>query len=103
MYFRYLITLALFFPENLLDRSADETWPTDTNLNRVSVIQFRDDAKNEEEDETAAERRVSIEMCTGCSCLFRCHVNLYTVCAGIIVCGICEPAGSSEESHTTSQ
>ncbi|XP_057199740.1 protein scribble homolog isoform X15 [Triplophysa rosa] len=44
--------------ENLLDRSADETWPTDSNLNRVSVIQFRDDAKNEEEDEeTAAERR----------------------------------------------
>ncbi|XP_051559516.1 protein scribble homolog isoform X2 [Myxocyprinus asiaticus] len=44
--------------ENLLDRSVDETWPTDTNLNRVSVIQFRDDSKNEEEDEeTAAERR----------------------------------------------
>ncbi|XP_051958989.1 protein scribble homolog [Xyrauchen texanus] len=44
--------------ENLLDRSADETWPTDTNLNRVSVIQFRGDSKNEEEDEeTAAERR----------------------------------------------
>ncbi|XP_067258237.1 protein scribble homolog isoform X13 [Chanodichthys erythropterus] len=44
--------------ENLLDRSADETWPTDTNLNRVSVIQFRDDSKHEEEDEeTAAERR----------------------------------------------
>ncbi|XDV18041.1 hypothetical protein PO909_023820, partial [Leuciscus waleckii] len=44
--------------ENLLDRSVDETWPTDTNLNRVSVIQFRDDSKHEEEDEeTAAERR----------------------------------------------
>ncbi|XP_056610275.1 protein scribble homolog isoform X4 [Triplophysa dalaica] len=44
--------------ENLLDRSAEETWPTDSNLNRVSVIHFRDDAKNEEEDdETAAERR----------------------------------------------
>ncbi|XP_073691987.1 protein scribble homolog isoform X15 [Garra rufa] len=44
--------------ENLLDRSADETWPTDTNLNRVSVIQFQDDSKHEDEDEeTAAERR----------------------------------------------
>ncbi|KAK2913989.1 hypothetical protein Q8A67_002388 [Cirrhinus molitorella] len=44
--------------ENLLDRSVDETWPTDTNLNRVSVIQFQDDSKHEEEDEeTAAERR----------------------------------------------
>ncbi|XP_077085309.1 protein scribble homolog isoform X33 [Siphateles boraxobius] len=44
--------------ENLLDRTVDETWPTDTNLNRVSVIQFRDDSKHEEEDEeTAAERR----------------------------------------------
>uniref|UniRef100_A0A672K080 Protein scribble homolog n=1 Tax=Sinocyclocheilus grahami TaxID=75366 RepID=A0A672K080_SINGR len=44
--------------ENLLDRSVDETWPTDTNLNRVSVIQFQDDSKHEEEDEeTAAENR----------------------------------------------
>ncbi|XP_065145435.1 protein scribble homolog isoform X17 [Paramisgurnus dabryanus] len=43
--------------ENLLERSVDETWPTDTNLNRVSVIQFRDDAKNEEEDDEAAEKR----------------------------------------------
>ncbi|XP_016336519.1 protein scribble homolog isoform X19 [Sinocyclocheilus anshuiensis] len=44
--------------ENLLDRSVDETWPTDTNLNRVSVIQFQDDSKHEEEDEeTAAEKR----------------------------------------------
>ncbi|TRZ00120.1 hypothetical protein DNTS_020310, partial [Danionella cerebrum] len=43
--------------ENLLERSLDETWPTDTNLNRVSV-HFRDDSKQEEEDEeTAAERR----------------------------------------------
>uniref|UniRef100_A0A673GTR7 Protein scribble homolog n=1 Tax=Sinocyclocheilus rhinocerous TaxID=307959 RepID=A0A673GTR7_9TELE len=38
--------------------SVDETWPTDTNLNRVSVIQFQDDSKHEEEDEeTAAEKR----------------------------------------------
>ncbi|XP_056104388.1 protein scribble homolog isoform X18 [Rhinichthys klamathensis goyatoka] len=48
--------------ENLLDRSVDETWPTDTNLNRVSVIQFRDDSKHEEEDEeTAAERRQGLQ------------------------------------------
>ncbi|XP_073715280.1 protein scribble homolog isoform X17 [Misgurnus anguillicaudatus] len=43
--------------ENLLERSADETWPTDTNLNRVSVIQFRDDAKKEDEDDEAADKR----------------------------------------------
>ncbi|XP_039544491.1 protein scribble homolog isoform X3 [Pimephales promelas] len=43
--------------ENLLERSVDETWPTDTNLNRVSVIQFRDDSKHEEEDEETAEER----------------------------------------------
>ncbi|XP_073691976.1 protein scribble homolog isoform X4 [Garra rufa] len=48
--------------ENLLDRSADETWPTDTNLNRVSVIQFQDDSKHEDEDEeTAAERRQGLQ------------------------------------------
>ncbi|XP_077085287.1 protein scribble homolog isoform X13 [Siphateles boraxobius] len=48
--------------ENLLDRTVDETWPTDTNLNRVSVIQFRDDSKHEEEDEeTAAERRQGLQ------------------------------------------
>ncbi|KAK7176219.1 hypothetical protein R3I93_000474 [Phoxinus phoxinus] len=48
--------------ENLLERSVDETWPTDTNLNRVSVIQFRDDSKHEEEDEeTAAERRQGLQ------------------------------------------
>ncbi|XP_026123600.1 protein scribble homolog isoform X20 [Carassius auratus] len=44
--------------ENLLERSVDETWPTDTNLNRVSVIHFQDDSKHEEEDEeSAAEKR----------------------------------------------
>ncbi|XP_058636952.1 protein scribble homolog isoform X3 [Onychostoma macrolepis] len=48
--------------ENLLDRSADETWPTDTNLNRVSVIQFQDDSKHEEEDEeTAADKRQGLQ------------------------------------------
>ncbi|XP_050970757.1 LOW QUALITY PROTEIN: protein scribble homolog [Labeo rohita] len=48
--------------ENLLDRSVDETWPTDTNLNRVSVIQFQDDSKHDEEDEeTAAERRQGLQ------------------------------------------
>ncbi|KAI4891366.1 hypothetical protein NFI96_022950 [Prochilodus magdalenae] len=44
--------------ENLLQSSVDESWPTDTNLNRVSVIQFQEEAKPEEEDEeSAAERR----------------------------------------------
>ncbi|KAL7876257.1 hypothetical protein AOLI_G00112200 [Acnodon oligacanthus] len=44
--------------ENLLQTSVDESWPTDTNLNRVSVIQFQEEAKPEEEDEeSAAERR----------------------------------------------
>ncbi|XP_062850052.1 protein scribble homolog isoform X18 [Trichomycterus rosablanca] len=44
--------------ENLLQSSVDESWPTDTNLNRVSVIQFQEETKPEEEDdETAAERR----------------------------------------------
>ncbi|XP_060787848.1 protein scribble homolog isoform X13 [Neoarius graeffei] len=44
--------------ENLLQSSVDESWPTDTNLNRVSVIQFQDHTKpDEEDDETAAEKR----------------------------------------------
>ncbi|XP_060730068.1 protein scribble homolog isoform X14 [Tachysurus vachellii] len=44
--------------ENLLQSSVDESWPTDTNLNRVSVIQFQDQTKtDEEDDETAAERK----------------------------------------------
>ncbi|XP_053484191.1 protein scribble homolog isoform X22 [Ictalurus furcatus] len=44
--------------ENLLQNSVDESWPTDTNLNRVSVIQFQDQTKaDEEEDESAAEKR----------------------------------------------
>lgn len=38
----------------------DDSW-TDSNLNRVSVIQFQEETKAEEEedDEAAAERRVS--------------------------------------------
>lgn len=51
-----------FFPlkENLLQNSVDDSW-TDSNLNRVSVIQFQEETKAEEEedDEAAAERRVS--------------------------------------------
>ncbi|XP_026123597.1 protein scribble homolog isoform X17 [Carassius auratus] len=48
--------------ENLLERSVDETWPTDTNLNRVSVIHFQDDSKHEEEDEeSAAEKRQGLQ------------------------------------------
>lgn len=45
-----------FSPENLLQNSVDESW-TDTNLNRVSVIQFLDEPKDDEE-ESGAERRV---------------------------------------------
>lgn len=44
--------------ENLLQNSVDDSW-TDSNLNRVSVIQFQEETKGEEEDdEAAAERRV---------------------------------------------
>ncbi|MEQ2211168.1 hypothetical protein XENOCAPTIV_027846, partial [Xenoophorus captivus] len=45
--------------ENLLQNSVDDSW-TDSNLNRVSVIQFQEETKAEEEedDEAAAERRV---------------------------------------------
>ncbi|XP_040522001.1 protein scribble homolog isoform X46 [Gallus gallus] len=42
--------------ENLLQNSVDESW-TDTNLNRVSVIQFLDDPKGDDEEESGAERR----------------------------------------------
>ncbi|XP_061777688.1 protein scribble homolog isoform X15 [Nerophis ophidion] len=43
--------------ENLLQNSVDDSW-TDTNLNRVSVIQFQEETKAEDEDdEAAAERR----------------------------------------------
>ncbi|XP_039609648.1 protein scribble homolog isoform X5 [Polypterus senegalus] len=43
--------------ENLLQNSVDESW-TDTNLNRVSVIQFQEEPKPEEEDEeTESERK----------------------------------------------
>ncbi|XP_075308083.1 protein scribble homolog isoform X18 [Odontesthes bonariensis] len=44
--------------ENLMQNSVDDSW-TDSNLNRVSVIQFQEETKAEEEedDEAAAERR----------------------------------------------
>ncbi|XP_041669847.1 protein scribble homolog isoform X16 [Cheilinus undulatus] len=43
--------------ENLLQNSVDDSW-TDSNLNRVSVIQFQEEIKPEEDDdEAAAERR----------------------------------------------
>ncbi|KAI1243705.1 hypothetical protein IHE44_0001348 [Lamprotornis superbus] len=42
--------------ENLLQNSVDESW-TDTNLNRVSVIQFLDEPKGDEDEESGAERR----------------------------------------------
>lgn len=46
-----------FCPENLLQNSVDESW-TDTNLNRVSVIQFLDEPKGDDDEESGAERRV---------------------------------------------
>nr|XP_029133126.1 protein scribble homolog isoform X7 [Labrus bergylta] len=43
--------------ENLLQNSVDDSW-TDSNLNRVSVIQFQEETKAEDDDdEAAAERR----------------------------------------------
>ncbi|XP_015251302.1 PREDICTED: protein scribble homolog isoform X2 [Cyprinodon variegatus] len=39
--------------ENLLQNSVDDSW-TDSNLNRVSVIQFQEETKAEEEDDEAA-------------------------------------------------
>ncbi|XP_064263222.1 protein scribble homolog isoform X9 [Passer domesticus] len=42
--------------ENLLQNSMDESW-TDSNLNRVSVIQFLDEPKGDEDEESGAERR----------------------------------------------
>lgn len=55
-----LLSLSIvLFKENLLQNSVDDSW-TDSNLNRVSVIQFQEETKVEEEDdEAAAERRVS--------------------------------------------
>ncbi|XP_069738174.1 protein scribble homolog isoform X15 [Phaenicophaeus curvirostris] len=42
--------------ENLLQNGVDESW-TDTNLTRVSVIQFLDEPKGDDEEESGAERR----------------------------------------------
>ncbi|NXF71351.1 SCRIB protein, partial [Sclerurus mexicanus] len=49
-------SLAPLSPENLLQNSVDESW-TDTNLNRVSVIQFLDEPKGDDDEESGAERR----------------------------------------------
>ncbi|XP_031439491.1 protein scribble homolog isoform X2 [Clupea harengus] len=47
--------------ENLLQNSLDESW-TDSNLNRVSVIHFQEEAKPEDDDdEAAAERRQGLQ------------------------------------------
>lgn len=65
----FLIFPAHFLTENLLQNSVDDSW-TDTNLNRVSVIQFQEETKPEEEDdEAAAERRVR-----KCFCVQYVHV-----------------------------
>ncbi|XP_074799717.1 protein scribble homolog isoform X14 [Natator depressus] len=42
--------------ENLLQNSVDESW-TDTNLNRVSVIQFLEEPQADDEEEAGAEKR----------------------------------------------
>ncbi|XP_059579561.1 protein scribble homolog isoform X3 [Alligator mississippiensis] len=42
--------------ENLLQNSVDDSW-MDTNLNRVSVIQFLDEPKADDDDEAGAEKR----------------------------------------------
>ncbi|XP_069477943.1 protein scribble homolog isoform X22 [Ambystoma mexicanum] len=42
--------------ENLLQDSVDESW-NDSNLNRVSVIQFQDEPKPEEDDDDGAEKK----------------------------------------------
>uniref|UniRef100_A0A6I8SDW7 Protein scribble homolog n=1 Tax=Xenopus tropicalis TaxID=8364 RepID=A0A6I8SDW7_XENTR len=43
-----------------LQNSVDDSW-TDGNLNRVSVIQFQEDPKTEEEDDEAAEERRGLQ------------------------------------------
>lgn len=54
----FSVHVSLFSTENLLQNSVDDSW-TDSNLNRVSVIQFQEETKAEDEDdEAAAERRV---------------------------------------------
>uniref|UniRef100_A0A8C3FFK1 Scribble planar cell polarity protein n=1 Tax=Chrysemys picta bellii TaxID=8478 RepID=A0A8C3FFK1_CHRPI len=51
--------------ENLLQNSVDESW-TDTNLNRVSVIQFLDEPKADDDEEAGAEKRVRETGMVGC-------------------------------------
>ncbi|KAJ8375025.1 hypothetical protein SKAU_G00056050 [Synaphobranchus kaupii] len=46
--------------ENLLQNSVDDSW-TDSNLNRVSVIQFQEETKAEDEDEEAAAERRGLQ------------------------------------------
>ncbi|XP_026148280.1 protein scribble homolog isoform X15 [Mastacembelus armatus] len=46
--------------ENLLQNSVDDSW-TDSNLNRVSVIQFQEETKAEEEDDAAAAERRGLQ------------------------------------------
>ncbi|XP_036376992.1 protein scribble homolog isoform X2 [Megalops cyprinoides] len=44
--------------ENLLQNSVDDSW-TDSNLNRVSVIQFQEETKAEEEEKEGLQRRAT--------------------------------------------
>ncbi|KAM9332169.1 LOW QUALITY PROTEIN: protein scribble homolog [Pholidichthys leucotaenia] len=46
--------------ENLLQNSVDDSW-TDSNLNRVSVIQFQDEIKPEEEEDEAAKEHSGLQ------------------------------------------
>ncbi|XP_037612591.1 protein scribble homolog isoform X7 [Sebastes umbrosus] len=46
--------------ENLLQNSVDDSW-TDSNLNRVSVIQFQEETKAEDEDDEAAANRRGLQ------------------------------------------
>ncbi|XP_070604585.1 protein scribble homolog isoform X5 [Erythrolamprus reginae] len=43
--------------ENLLQNSLEESWAPEDNPNRVSVIQFMEDSRMEEEEEAGTERR----------------------------------------------
>lgn len=64
-----------------MQNSVDDSW-TDSNLNRVSVIQFQEETKAEEEDdEAAAERRVSNRDTS----VALCPISIDTVCAHTVL------------------
>lgn len=80
-----------------MQSSVDDSW-TDSNLNRVSVIQFQEETKGEDEDdEAAAERRVG----------FPCILESALVVFCVWVKGFNLPfffvSGPSAKSHATSE